>query len=437
MEESLGEAAGDRRHRFKVVGVGDAGCRAVTLLSQKSLPGVDYLACNSDAASLGELSDIRKVQLGKEMLRGLSTGGDSELGRAIAEASQEPLKREFAEASLVIFLGGLGGGTASGALPIMARQARETGSLVLCFVSMPLELEGEQRRSRAEMGHNHLVVASDAVILLPNQSYYRSTGGGASMGDMFEEINRLIAQGVQGIWRMIGQAGLINVSFRDLHSVVAGKHAKSSFAVASATGERRWRQAAESLVNHPMLQGERPLEDADALLLNIHGGRDFSTVEADRIVRMVREKIGKAEMIVGAAQDTALDQAVELTLIVSWHRKVQPVELKIEAPEGECSFPVRIEGTAIQTDFLERETKTSKSTSRFTAPPPQADEIHNRLLKEMPGTRAQRRLKRKMEQGVLNLEVASGGRFEQSSRTVRNGEDLDIPTFVRRGMLLN
>ena len=167
MNESMNQASdfspAEGNLSVKVIGVGDAGCRAADLLAEEALPGVEFFALNSDVRGLQDIQTAGKVQLGRDLLRGLSAGGDPELGRASAEADHDRLNQHFVDTDLVILLGGLGGGTGSGALPVVARQARETGALVLSFVSLPFDFEGQQRRQRADLGLNQLLVSSDAV----------------------------------------------------------------------------------------------------------------------------------------------------------------------------------------------------------------------------------------------------------------------------------
>ena len=424
----------------KVIGVGDAGCRAADLLAEEALPGVEFLALNSDVRGLQDIQTAGKVQLGRDLLRGLSAGGDPELGRASAEADQSRLEKHFSGTDLVILLGGLGGGTGSGALPVVARQARDAGALVLSFVSLPFELEGHQRRQRADLGLNQLLVTSDAVISLPNQTFLEIVDERTRLPETFEIINRAFLQGVRGIWQMIEKSGLINVSFQDLRSVVQSKHAKSSFAVAEAEGENRAREVVEALLEHPLLSGDDQLENADALLVNIVGGETLSISEIDRIMERLRRHVGEVRIVVGASTDASMGEKVGLTLIASWHRKTRSVSLKIDSPRvEEFTFPVPIEGSEIETSFFKRTADVTTSTSRYVAPPPESEDRRADLFFSQSQTSftQQRRIKRQLKQGMLKLEAISRGRFEKSAPTIHNGEDLDIPTFVRRCVALN
>ncbi len=444
MDESMNQAAEFAPTAgalsVKVIGVGDAGCRAADLLAAENLPGVEFLAMNSDVRGLQEMRRANQVQLGKTLLRGLSAGGDPDLGRASAEADEGLLAQLFSETDLVVLLGGLGGGTGSGALPVVARQAREAGALVLSFVSLPFDLEGQQRRQRADLGLNQLLVASDAVISLPNQTFLEIVDERTRLPETFEIINRAFLQGVRGIWQMIEKAGLINVSFQDLRSVVQSKHARSSFAVAEAEGENRAREVVENLLAHPLLSGTDQLEDADALLVNIVGGETLSISEVDRIMERLRRTVGEVRIVVGASTDPSMGEKVGLTLISSWHRKTRSVSLKIDAPSvDEYTFPVPIEGSEIETSFFKRPTELTSSSSRYTAPPPDSEDrrADRFFSQQKPSLTQRRRIKNQLKQGMLKLEAVSRGRFEKSAPTIHDGEDLDVPTFVRRGVALN
>lgn len=415
-----------KRFSAKVVGVGDAGCRAADILACEALPGVDFLALNSDAQGLRAVKSAEPIQLGENLLRGLSAGGDPQLGRASAQADRELLAKRFDGADLVIFLGGLGRGTASGALPVVARQARETGSLVLSFVSLPFDFEGTQCRRRADAGLNELLAASDAVISLSNQTFLKIVDKQTPMPKIFETINSAFAQGVRGVWQMVEKPGRMDVSFQDLRSVVRNKRAKSSFAVAEAAGENRSQQAVEGLLAYPLLAGaEGRVEDSDVLLVNIVGGDNLSIDEVQWIREQLRRRAGKAEVILGASTDSSLEEKVVLTLIASWHRKRQTTDLKIQAAqEGDVSFSVPIEGSNSGTPSFKQFEEMPKSTSKVSARSPDLG-------------RPQRLGKRRFKQEMLNLDFVPGGLFEKSPPAVYGGENLDVPTFVRRERVLN
>lgn len=415
-----------KRFLTKVIGVGDAGCRAADMLAGEAMPGVDFLALNSDAQGLRAMKSAEPIQLGRNLLRGLSAGGDPQSGRASAQADRELLAKRFDGADMVIFLGGLGRGTASGALPVVARQAREIGALVLSFVSLPFDFEGPQCRRQADAGLNELLAASDAVISLPNQAFLQIVDKQTPMPKTFETINSAFAQGVRGVWQMVERPGLIDVSFQDLRAVVRNKRAQSSFAIAEAEGKNRLRQAVEGVLAYPLLAGaEGRVEDSDVLLVNIVGGDNLKISEVQWIGEQLRRRAGKAKVILGASTDSSLEEKVGLTLIASWHRKRKATALKIQStPEDDVSFSVQIEGSNSQTPSFKQFEEMPKSTSKISA---RSSGWEN---PRRPG-------KRRFKQEMLNLDVVPGGLFEKSPPAVYGGENLDVPTFVRRGRALN
>lgn len=425
-QQQSNPSASAKRFSTKVIGVGDAGCRAADILAHEALPGVDFLALNSDVQGLRAVKSAETIQLGRNLLRGLSAGGDPQSGRASAQADRELLAKRFDGADLVIFLGGLGRGTASGALPVVARQARETGALVLSFVSLPFEFEGPQCRLQADAGLNELLAASDAVISLPNQAFLKIVDEQTSMPKTFETINGAFVQGVRGVWQMVKKPALIDVSFQDLRSVVRNKRAQSSFAVAEAEGENRSRQAVEGLLAYPLLAGaEGRVEDSDVLLVNIVGGDNLTIPEVNWIGEQLRRRAGKAKVILGASTDSSLEEKVGLTLIASWHRKRQSTALKIQGTQDDdVSFSVPIKGSNSETPSFQQFEETSKSTSQVSA--------------RSPGSvRPRRTNKRRFKQEMLNLNFVPGGLFEKSPPAIYNGENLDVPTFIRRGRAWN
>ena len=186
-------------------------------------------------------------------------------------------------ADIVFLLAGLGGGTGTGAAPVLARMARESGALVLAIVTMPFEFEGLRRQQQAEYGLHLLKSAADAVICLPNQKLFKLLDEKTSVVDGFKISNALLAEGLHGIWRLLTRTGLINVDFADLCSVTRGRHSASSFASAEASGERRAEQIVEKLLSHPLLDGGQALSEADAVLVSLVGGPDLTLVRNQQI----------------------------------------------------------------------------------------------------------------------------------------------------------
>jgi cell division protein FtsZ len=428
------EPAVKKQITIKVFGVGGAGCNALGFAAESALEHVSFLAINTDAQGLDACPAPVKFVLGAGRTRGLGAGGDPEVGRAAAQEDLEKITAFCSGADIIFLMAGLGGGTGTGAAPVIARAARESGALVLALVTLPFEFEGGRRQLQAQVGLQQLKAAADAVISLPNQKLFKLMDEKTSVLDGFKISNGLIAEGLRGIWRLVTRTGLINVDFADLCSVTRGRHASSSFAIAEAAGERRAEQVAEKLAAHPLLDGGQILSDADSLLVSIVGGPDLMMSEIQKIMEPLSRQCENANIILGAAIDEQFVGRLSITLIASSHREETPSASGPPAPPTlpEQTAPATTEAAPLE--FVDH-TDTVRPASRFVAPPPAlSDEKREQLLKSRPG-QSRKRLSRLQKE--LPLEIVFKGRFEKSEPTIRHGEDLDVPTYIRRGVPLN
>jgi cell division protein FtsZ len=415
--EKPDEPALKKNISIKVWGIGGAGCNAVSALDAAALEGVQILAVNTDSQALEKAAVADKLVLGARRTRGLGTGGDPELGRAAAEDDLERMTAYGVGADIVFILAGLGGGTGTGAGPVLARLARESGALVLAIVTMPFEFEGQRRRDQAQAGLHLLKTAADAVICLPNQSLFKLLDEKTSVVDAFKISNALLAEGLHGIWRLLTHAGLINVDFADLCSVTRGRHSMSSFASAEASGERRVEQIVEKLMAHPLLEGGQVLNESDAVLVSLVGGPDLTLVEIDKMMEQLRRQCEHAHIIFGAAIDEQFSHRLSVTVIASRRQQeeIKPAPGKAHAPQ-----------------HLDKPAATHPSVP---APPP--DQTPEQQEQAQKSQNAKSRKKPSRLQRELPLEIVFKGRFDKSEPTIRHGEDLDLPTYIRRGVPLN
>jgi cell division protein FtsZ len=404
---------------IKVLGIGGAGCNAVDHLAAQALPGVSYALLNTDAAALGRLSSATRLVLGNKLTRGLGVGGDPERGRMAAEEDEARLQELCQGAEVVFVVAGLGGGTGTGGAPVLARVAKEAGALVLGIVFLPFDFEGHRRARQAQIGLSALKGVADGVICLPNQKLFKLVDENTSLIEAFAITNDLVADGVRGIWRLLAQPGMINVDFADLCSVAQGRHAESILATAEARGEHRAREVVDRLLAHPLIAGGVALAEASGLLVAIAGGPDLTTVEVSRIMEQLNRHAEQASIIMGAAVSEDLAEQLTVTLVASCKApgNAAPVE-KEEAPE-----------LAKQ---LVEPTPAPRPPSRFVAPPP---EVAPEQLLQAQGR--SRKASSRLRQGQLPLEIVSKGRFEKSEPTIHHGQDLDVPTYIRRGVALN
>lgn len=426
----------------RVLGIGGAGLQAVEHLLRQGLPDVACAGVHTDARRLETSPLPRKLLLGGQVSRGLKAG-DPEASRRLAEAELEALRPLWEGADLVILVGGLGGNTAAGALPVLARAARESGALALVLGTLPFDFEGRRRQLQARTALEELRSAADAVISLPNQRVAALLDERTTLSETLEHIDELLGRGVRGLLRLLRRDGLINVDFGDLCQVVRGRPAESCFATAEATGENRARDLVEKLARNPLLDSGRALAEADALLVSLTGGPDLSLKDVNQVMEHINRAAEHAHLVMGALMDPALNGRLAATLIVS--RRPTP-EVAAAAPGAESAadpappaaeFPTHDASGA--GGWEESRTPGSSASRRFVPPPPElTPEQAERLLAERAGPAGiRRRTRGKPEQIALPLQVVSKGRFARTDPTVYQGMDLDVPTFRRRGIPLN
>jgi cell division protein FtsZ len=419
---------------IRVFGVGGAGGNALTRLLLNPPGDAPLTVLNTDSQALAACPVPDKHSLGALDMRGLGAGGDPAMGQAAAEADEQRLKEMCAGADLVFIVAGLGGGTGTGASPVLARIAREAGALVLAVVTLPFDCEGSRRRKQALLGLEHLKAEADGVICLPNQKVFKLIDENTSLVDTFEFTNELIADGVRGIWRLVTQTGLINIDFADLRSALKGRHAESFFATAEATGPQRAKEIVDKILSSPLLEGGEMLTGAQSVLVSIMGGSDLSMAEVNRIMEQVNRHAEGAHLILGAAIDAHYNQRLSVTLVAS--------RFQVDAPATpdtiETRRSVAADAPEMETHFLKRQ-ETVQHTQRFVAPPPELSAEKTQELLQARGVTGggRRRKNANAFQQQLPLEVVSKGRFEKSEPTIHKGEDLDVPTYIRRGILLN
>ncbi|MHB8521041.1 MAG: cell division protein FtsZ [Limisphaerales bacterium] len=424
---------------IKFFGVGGAGGNAVSCLAGAGFPGVTFAAMNTDAQALANVTVDQKLTLGGKLTRGLGTGGEPELGWAAAEQEAGQLKSLCAGADVVFLALGLGGGTGTGAAPVVARVAKEAGALVLAFAFLPFECEGSRRYRQAQEGLQQLKAVADGVICLPNQRVFKMIDENTSLVETFKITNDLLARGVRGIWRLLTQHGLVNVDFADLRTVLRGRHAESSLATAEAAGPGRAREVVAKLFANPMLEGGQVLGDADAVLVSLVSGSDFTMAEVNRVMEPINRLCENAHLIMGATIDPAFQDRLEVTLVASIRGKPEEKSPPAPATEAAGSDDTENAGAALDFDALGRDVPPGpRPRSRFIGPAPAlTPERAEQLLKQQTGSLRSRKSSSRWRQGQLQLEIIPKDRFAKSEPTIHRGEDLDVPTYIRRGVALN
>lgn len=414
---------------IKVLGVGGAGGNAAAHLAAAGFAAVDFVAINTDTAALGTCPLATKHQLGAVLTRGLGAGGDPEVGRTAAETDAETLRGFCADAEVVLILAGLGGGTGTGAAPILAQLAKESGALVLAAVTLPFECEGKRRMRQAQLGLERLRRVADAVITLPNQRVLQVVDEETRLSKTFDVANDLLAQGLLGLSRLFQPGGLIPASFADLCAVVRGRHTESCMATAEIAVPADAGELVERLLAHPCLEGGKALDDAEAVLVNLAGGPELTMAEVNRVMERINARCEEAEVVLGATVDPALTGRLVLTVVVAKRRAATNEQVPVTRSDAAPS-------PAEESEF-HFSTPAARSAPRLVPPAPTLTaEQAEQLLGGQAGARG-RRKSSKARQQQLPLEIVSKGRFEKSEPTIHHGEDLDVPTFMRRNVPLN
>ncbi len=300
---------------IRVVGVGGAGLNAVNRMIDAGLSGVEFVAVNTDLQQLA-LSDAEmKIHIGRELTGGLGSGAEPDIGRRAAEEAYDQVKRALRGSDMVFVTAGEGGGTGSGAAPVVARIAREVGALTVGIVTMPFRFEGTKRRSQAEAGVHTLREACDTVIVIPNERLLEVLDKSTSMLDAFKIADDVLRQGVQGITDLITEPGLINVDFADVRTIMHGA-GTALMGIGFATGENRAVEAAERAMRSPLVDTE--LVSAKGILLSIAGGNDLSLYEVNEAAEVIRgASVDDTNIIFGATVDERLEGQVWVTVIVT------------------------------------------------------------------------------------------------------------------------
>lgn len=407
--------------RVKVVGVGGGGANTLDRLIQtgelagSSGSSLRFAAVNTDAQALAASSVPEKVVIGRSLTRGLGAGGEVEIGRRAAEVDRTALDRLFDDTDLVFLVVALGGGTGSGAAPVVARAAVERGAMVIAFATMPFSWEGERRTRQAREALDELRAACEAVVTLHNDMLLQGDGADEAVVNAFDRANSWISRGLNAVCGMLQRTGLINIDFATLKSAFPVRGGRTLFGVATASGESRYRDVAEQLVNCPLLYTKDAVRTADTLVINIVGGPGLSLGRVNEIVEAVKEKFGgKENTVLGAVIDESLKDSLEVCVLgsagIARRMKVGPAR----RPDSIRSVPKPddSEDFAGDTDPLEARPANApdKPLAKVTPKPAGFTPI---------------------DQEEFSFGNESGDYFA-GSHSVIDGQDLDVPTFQRR-----
>ena len=310
------EATLDQAAKIKVIGVGGGGGNAVNTMIRCNVEGVEFLTANTDAQALRRSEAAMKIQLGGQLTKGLGAGANPEIGRQAAEEDKQRLVEMFSGADMIFVAAGMGGGTGTGAAPIIAAAAKEAGALTVGVVTKPFTREGRQRMQRAEAGIAELRGVVDSLVVVPNDRLLGLAGKNMSILDAFKPADDVLRQAVQGISDLITTEGLINVDFADVRTVMSN-HGMAMMGIGVAEGERRAAEAAHNAISSPLLE-EVDISGAMGVLVNISGSSSMTMEEFEEASTIIHEKVHEdANIIVGLVIDESLGDRIKITAIAT------------------------------------------------------------------------------------------------------------------------
>ncbi|MFH0977532.1 MAG: cell division protein FtsZ [Spirochaetota bacterium] len=375
---------------IKVVGVGGAGNNAVNRMIATRMDNVDFIVVNTDAQQLKDSMAPVKIQIGNKLTRGLGAGADPQIGKDAANEDRDKLHKALKGADLVFITAGMGGGTGTGAAPIVAEVAKENNSLVVGVVTKPFRVEGKRRMDRAMEGINNLKSKVDTLITIPNDLLLKIIDRKTPIDEAFKLADDILRQGVQGIADLIMVTGLVNVDFADVRTVMK-ETGDALMGVGIGSGENKAIEATQMAINSPLLE-EISIEGAKAVLINIAGGNDLSLHEVNEVTDIITRQVDtEANIIFGTTIDPALDDRMRVTVIATGFDKKKNLLNKKPARE--------------------MDTKTGTSLTLIEGRDSAKDE---RIERRIPGMH------------TFSLD------YEKKRAKDYSLEDLEIPAFLRR-----
>jgi len=309
--------------KIEVIGVGGGGSNAINRMIDSNLQGVSFRVLNTDAQALLQSSAERRVQLGQNLTRGLGAGGNPSIGQKAAEESRDELQQSLDGSDLVFIAAGMGGGTGTGAAPVVAEVAKQSGALTIGIVTKPFSFEGKRRMRQAEEGIARLAENVDTLIVIPNDRL-KEVSSGASIQEAFRNADDVLRMGVQGISEVITRPGEVNLDFADVRSVMT-EAGTALLGMGIGSGRSRAIEAAQAAINSPLLEAGR-IDGAKGCLVNITGGRDLTLDDINSVGEVISGVVDEdANIIVGQAVNEAMEGEIQVTVIATGFETNQPL----------------------------------------------------------------------------------------------------------------
>lgn len=411
---------------IKVVGVGGAGTNAVNRMVDSGLRGVEFIAVNTDKQALQLSKATNKVQIGEKLTKGLGAGANPDVGKRAAEESREELAEIMKGADLVFVTCGMGGGTGTGAAPIIAEIARDQGILTIGVVSKPFMFEGRQRMKNAENGIEQLKANVDTLVVVPNDRLLQIVSKGTTMTEAFKIADDTLRQGIQGISDLIAVPAMINLDFADVRTVMESR-GLAHMGIGVGSGENRMVEAAKQAVSSPML--ETSIDGARAVLINITGSPDTSIIEVNEAAQLITQAADpEANIIFGAGIDESLTDEVHITVIATGFEKTPFPDKKSNNPfarKPERPQPTEETAEPVIPDIGETEDEKGASI------PPIFDRRPEQPRRQAPRPNAQRPAQRPQQRPAGEASTRIPPR--QTPRTYGDADAFAEPRPARRG----
>jgi len=395
--------------KIKVVGVGGGGNSAINRMIQSKIRGVDFIAINTDVQALHHSHAPIKLHIGKSVTRGLGAGMDPEMGKRAAEENSNEIREALKDADMVFVTCGLGGGTGTGAAPVVAEIARELGALTIAVVTRPFAWEGAKRRDVAEQGHDEMKECLDTIITIPNDRVLGMIDKKTSLLDAFKIVDDVLRQGVQGISELITVPGLVNVDFADVKSIMLGQ-GTALMGIGRAGGENRAVEAAKAAIASPLL--DVSIEGARGILFTMTGGSTLGMQEVSEAAKIITESADEnAKVIFGAVIDEEMKDEVKVTVVATGFDDIG---------RGSVTSSVKsvLSAGSLSVNAVRKEASGSGADEEDVMEDARAPKVKPKRVNS------------------IDRELSGGKRRPESQRPepTAEEEELDIPAFIRKKM---
>lgn len=400
---------------IKVIGVGGGGSNAINRMVEVGLKGVEFIAVNTDLQALNSSKAFIKIPLGKKLTGGLGAGGKPEVGEKAAIEDREEIRRVIEDADMVFLTAGMGGGTGTGAVPIIAEISKELGKLTVAVITTPFAFEGQKKMKYAKEGIEKLKGSVDTIIVISNQNLFQIIERKTTIKEAFARADDVLRQGVQGVSDLITQEGVINIDFADVESAMSNK-GEALMGIGRGSGDNRAVEAANNAIQNPLLQNAN-LEGAEAIIINVTGSNDVALTEFEEIVNIITEKCHQdAHIKSGMAFDDTLEGDIIVTVVAAGFSKKAEEEKTLDVPIQSSSSKKDFVSSS-EWDSINEPKKTGRKLSI-------EDDFPHPVLKEEIKNKPKKADEKEEIKEVIK-------KIKTSGQDAKDENSIDIPTFFR------